>query len=342
MNIILTSSTSVVTLMSMSSNNMHRFAACCCLVLSSALVTNALVQTLPREFTSRKSCHEAHQHQPHETYSHTALHVLFDPTGQKIEPIDANGSADLFRTLELKDEALMQAQTAVSSLETALESAVSNLEQMQQQLQLQVAQMEQELDATNLQLASTQSELDDTKAELQQTQAELLQSHQLLATSQETAQKAEELEAYVNSLNEDGTKSSPAADKKKDHPWKMFTTSQKVIPVLNDWIAIKGTNEGEIQISGKVMNHPIIPDGDAIVTSPVTDPKRATEKKIVTTMSGSKYRLGQAMAMPSGESASQKITSTQKGKNRKSPQQLIKARSSITLPDLSGNTLGNG
>ena len=44
------------------------------------------------------------------------------------------------------------------------------------------------------------------------------------------------------------------------------------------------------------------------------------------------------MTMPSAETASQKITSP----NKKSSQPLINARSSISIPDLTGNTLGNG
>ena len=55
---------------------------------------------------------------------------------------------DLIQTLELKDEALLQAQTAVSSLELALDSAVTNLEKMQQQLQLKVIELEKELKTT--------------------------------------------------------------------------------------------------------------------------------------------------------------------------------------------------
>ena len=54
-----------------------------------------------------------------------------------------------------------------------------------------------------------------------------------------------------------------------DNPFQPFFSAPKVIPILNEWIAIKGTNEGEIQISGKVTNHGVIPDGDAIVTSPL-------------------------------------------------------------------------
>jgi len=288
--------------------------------------------------------------------SSTSLHAFFGNDDKKTPQTDnnavpvVNGSLDLYRTLELKDEALMQASMAVSSLESALESAVTNLENMQQQLQLQVIQLDQDLETTKQELSSTNSELEQTKAELQDTQAELIQSQEeynqlqlALAQSEEAAERVEELEAYVTSLkqNENSAAVAPPPTKKEstDNPWQFFSSNQKIVPVLSEWIAIKGTNEGEIQISGKVTNHPTIPDGDAIVTSPLMDARKAAEKKTVTTLSGSKYRLGTPMAMPSSDSASMKITSSQK---KKSPQQLIKARSSITIPDLTGNTLGNG
>lgn len=319
--------------------------ACCFVMLP--IYTCALLHAVPGKFSCRSSghCGVSGPSQP------TALHVFFSD-GKKTgtNNVNVNGNADFFKTLELKDEALLQAQTAVSSLETALESAVTNLENMQQQLQLQVVQLEQELENTKQVLSATQSELEQAKSELQATQAELAQSREetnqlqiALAQSQEAAKRADQLEAYVTTLKDNGSNAAaapPAAPVRKDaaeNPWQIFSANQKVIPVLNEWIAIKGSSEGEVQISGKVTNHPTIPDGDAIVTSPLTDPSRAGERRVVTTLSGSKYRLGTPMSMPSQESASMKVTSP-----KKSPQQLIKARSSISLPDLTGNTLGNG
>ena len=214
----------------------------------------------------------------------------------------------------------MQAQTAVSSLENALESAVTNLENMQQLLQNQVMQLEEELETTKLELSSTQSELDMTRSELERTQEELVQSREetnqlelALAESQLQASRVDELEVLVNQLKNNGNSNgnafagaqnlTPVKKDTTEKPWQIFTTNQKVIPVLNEWIQIKGTNEGEIQISGKVTNHPTIPDGDAIVTSPLVDGgKNAVERKIVTTLSGSKYRLGTAMTMPASVS----------------------------------------
>jgi len=239
--------------------------------------------------------------------------------------VNGSDEDDLFKTLELKDEALMQMITAVSSLEKAQESAVTNLENMQQQLQLQLMQTEQELIATK-------DELKQTKIELQNTQAELVQARM------ESAERADELEAYAQDL-EENVPPPPDHMREFDNPWQLFPGSPRVIPVLNDWIAIKGTNEGEFQISGKVTNHPTIPNGDAIVTSPLTDPAKASEKNIVNTLSGSKYRLGTQMTMPPSDAQSVTITSPKKSAP---PQRLIKARSSIRIPDLTGNTLGNG
>ncbi|KAL9189053.1 hypothetical protein ACHAXT_011543 [Thalassiosira profunda] len=320
--------------------HVHRVAAASCLLLlSSVPIIHALLQPVPRDALRRK----------HIGTSPTTLGVFFSNDGkEKVPEVNGRANADLFKTMELKDEALMQAQTAVSSLESALESAVTNLENMQQQLQLQVVQLEQELEATKLELGRTQSELGGTQAELQKTQEELVLSREELAQmevaleqSREAAKRADQLEEIVATMKEMEEETAPAPAAKKemvDNPFQPFFSAPKVIPVLNEWIAIKGTNEGEIQISGKVTNHGVIPDNDAIVTSPLMDPNKAAEKKIVTTLSGSKYRLGTPMTMPASDSQSQQITSPEKRKN----QPLVKARSSISLPDLSGNTLGSG
>jgi multidrug efflux pump subunit AcrA (membrane-fusion protein) len=306
---------------------------------------NALLQTVPPDLTRIR--------QNPTPSSTTSLHSFFNenqkPSSQKSK-FGVNGSEDLFTSRNtLKDEALMQAQSAVSSLESALESAVTSLENMQQQLQLQVVQLQDELEASKQELSNTQSELQLTKTELQKAQDELIRSQKInmqlelaLEQSQNAAKRADQLESYVTTLKDNSnTASTPPVPMKKEttDPWQLFATSQKVIPVLNDWIAIRGTNDGEIQISGKVTNHPTIPDGDAIVTSPLIDASKAVEKKIVTTLSGSKYRLATPMNMPSSDAASLTITSPEK---KKSSQPLIKARSSISIPDLTGSTVGNG
>ena len=263
--------------------------------------------------------------------------------------------------IDPKDEALVQAQTAVSSLESALDSAVGSLENMQRQLQMQVIQLGGELESTRVELGNARKELERANAELASTQDELIESTRArveleseLSSGREAARRVEQLEAYVATLKGVRTEMPaappvlPAARKEasdNNNPWQQIFSSsnQRVVPVLNDWIAIRGSNEGEIQISGKVANHPTIPDGDAIVTSPLVDPGGAIEKKIVTTLSGSRYRLATPMTMPSSDSASVKITSSPEKKRPPPPrQQLVRARSSITIPDLTGGTIGNG
>lgn len=70
-------------------------------------------------------------------------------------------------------------------------------------------------------------------------------------------------------------------------------TSSNVIlmnlPILNDWKVL--TNG---RVVGTVKNHPSIPDGDIITTSPIARPDQVNESKIVTTVSGSRYKLGKA------------------------------------------------
>ena len=273
--------------------------------------------------------------------------------------------------LDPKDEALIQAQTAVSSLESALNSAVGSLENMQRQLQLRVTQLEKELENARDELAKTRMELSKSNNELASTRDELAKSRgdvaeleMALSSSEGASRRVEQLEAYVSTLLEenrnseggggDGT-TETANNGNSNNPWQIFSSSnQRVIPVLNDWIAIRGSNEGEVQISGKVSNHPTIPDGDAIVTSPLVDAGKAVEKKIITTLSGSKYRLATPMTLPASSSASVKITSGSSpsiagGKkssisSSSSPrrQALVRTRSSISIPDLTGGTIGNG
>ena len=58
-------------------------------------------------------------------------------------------------------------------------------------------------------------------------------------------------------------------------------------PIINKWRydSSKGT------ISGVVTNHPTIPDGDRITTSPVKNPGGVDQNIVVQTKSGSKYKL---------------------------------------------------
>jgi serine/threonine protein kinase len=56
---------------------------------------------------------------------------------------------------------------------------------------------------------------------------------------------------------------------------------------LDEWKVV-----GNNRVVGVVSNHPSIPDGDIITTSPVLNPELAQRRKVVTTVSGSKYLLG--------------------------------------------------
>jgi len=59
------------------------------------------------------------------------------------------------------------------------------------------------------------------------------------------------------------------------------------VPVVDEW---RISRRGEIL--GVVTNHPTLPDGDLITTSPLRDPSASGDNKLVTTKSGSKYKLG--------------------------------------------------
>jgi serine/threonine protein kinase len=60
------------------------------------------------------------------------------------------------------------------------------------------------------------------------------------------------------------------------------------VPTLDDWKVLRN---GRVQ--GTIKNHPSIPDGDVITTSPISRPDKVAPKKIVETASGTKYQLGQ-------------------------------------------------
>jgi hypothetical protein len=64
-------------------------------------------------------------------------------------------------------------------------------------------------------------------------------------------------------------------------------SSLRSLPTLDEWeVMDDGT------VVGTVSNHPAIEDGDVIATSPLTDPTSAAALAVVTTLSGSKYKLG--------------------------------------------------
>lgn len=57
-------------------------------------------------------------------------------------------------------------------------------------------------------------------------------------------------------------------------------------PIISDW-----RYQSDGSISGTVTNHPSIPDGDRITTSPIKDMNAINENSVVQTKSGSKYKL---------------------------------------------------
>lgn len=59
------------------------------------------------------------------------------------------------------------------------------------------------------------------------------------------------------------------------------------VPILEEWRLLRNG-----AIVGTVSNHAIIDDGDVITTSPLEDPSVCEAGAVVTTMSGSNYRLG--------------------------------------------------
>lgn len=99
-------------------------------------------------------------------------------------------------------------------------------------------------------------------------------------------------------------------------PWSMRT------PVIEKWRLL--TNG---RITGTIKNHPTIPDGDIITTSPVERPDQVAPRKVVSTFSGSKYQLGepQIPEKPSGG---------------KIPLEELRRRARVEL-SLTGETVGD-
>jgi serine/threonine protein kinase len=74
------------------------------------------------------------------------------------------------------------------------------------------------------------------------------------------------------------------------NPKSLMPTSTSLfnrLPILDQWKVL--TNG---RVVGTVKNHPTIPDGDIITTSPILRPEMAERRKVVSTASGSKYLLG--------------------------------------------------
>lgn len=69
------------------------------------------------------------------------------------------------------------------------------------------------------------------------------------------------------------------------------------VPTLESWKIL-----GNGRVVGRVKNHPEIPDGQVITTSPLAKPEAAGPRKTVATSSGSKYILGTPEMINDGSS----------------------------------------
>jgi serine/threonine protein kinase len=95
-------------------------------------------------------------------------------------------------------------------------------------------------------------------------------------------------------------------------------------PVLEDWQVL-----GNGRIVGRVQNHPSIPDGEVITTSPLSNPSSAFERKTVQTNSGSKYTLGSA-----------KLSTQSSGKGGVYSLQSLQRQARVEK-DLNGDVIGD-
>lgn len=99
-------------------------------------------------------------------------------------------------------------------------------------------------------------------------------------------------------------------------------SSLRSLPTLDEWeVMDDGT------VVGTVSNHPAIDDGDVIATSPLTDPASAAALAIVTTLSGSKYKLG--IPSPSKERNGASLNGTPAPSRRSTPSIAINPQKAL-------------
>jgi hypothetical protein len=72
------------------------------------------------------------------------------------------------------------------------------------------------------------------------------------------------------------------------HGLNLKPFSKTTTPVVDQWRVL-----GDGKLTGVVRGHPVIPDGDIITTSPLSNPDFCASNKVVTTLSGSRYLLKQ-------------------------------------------------
>lgn len=78
---------------------------------------------------------------------------------------------------------------------------------------------------------------------------------------------------------------------------------QMKVPTLDNWKLL-----GNGRVVGRVRNHPSIPDGQVITTSPLSRPEVAGPRKTVATSSGSKYTLGEPEMMESSSGVNGQVS----------------------------------
>jgi hypothetical protein len=99
--------------------------------------------------------------------------------------------------------------------------------------------------------------------------------------------------------------------------------NRKRVPVVDEWRIL-----GDGKLTGIVRGHPVIPDGDTITTSPLSNPDFATEAGVtVTTLSGSQYKLEEPQAS---------YMKQLRRKQQQEQQQKRKANSSVGTPSKRG------
>jgi hypothetical protein len=82
------------------------------------------------------------------------------------------------------------------------------------------------------------------------------------------------------------TRQNPVTSTRSPLP-RAPTLLQAQVPIVEDWEILRNG-----ALRGQVKNHPTIPNGDVITTSPLADPASSKANGIVVTKSGSQYRLG--------------------------------------------------
>lgn len=113
------------------------------------------------------------------------------------------------------------------------------------------------------------------------------------------------------------------------------TPLSMAVPVLEEWKILK--NGG---VSGTVKGHPSsdIDDGDTITTSPLQNPFKAIPNAVITTVNGSKYKLGIPLEI---KMANGKTAPTAKAPGEKTKEQIDAEREATKKFKLNGKTIGD-